>query len=322
MSVAYPSFLLADIGGTHARFMLAPPDGPLPQPHIFKTGAFPRFETALAEFLRIQNYSGALRGIAVCAAGPVESGIVQFTNSPWQIGLDILRAFNPQTPPQLVNDFVAQAEGVLALGEGDVQRIGNTTLRAPDAPIGVLGPGTGLGVAMLVPGVDGHYRAYAGEGGHVDLPVTEDREYEVLKRLKPGHVHVSAERVLSGPGLERLYATLRAIDGATSKTLGAHEIDTHARAGDDPYASEAVRLFTGWLGAVAGNLALTIGAKGGIYLSGGILPRWGSLFDGDLFRDRFEAKGRFSPYMASIATALVLAPDIAFRGLRRLLVDL
>jgi len=301
--------------------MLAAPSGPLPAPHVFKAGKFASFELALEEFLRLQNFKGALRGIAVCAAGPVEDGAVRFTNSPWLIEMKALEAFAPATPPCLVNDFVAQAEGVLALAPGELRLIGDTPLVPNDQPIGVLGPGTGLGVGMLIPLGGGHYRAYAGEGGHVDLPVSEDREYEVLKRLKPGHVHVSAERVLSGPGLEKLYATLRAIDGAEPRALGAHEIDARARAGDDPFALETVRLFAGWLGSVAGNLALTIGAKGGIYLSGGILPQWGSLFDDALFRARFEAKGRFAPYMAGIPTALAQAPDIAFRGLRRLLTE-
>ena len=301
--------------------MLAAPEGPLPAPTILKAGVYSTFEAALAEFLRLQNFTGALDGIAVCAAGPVEDGVVRFTNSPWSIELERLNAFKPAATPRLVNDFLAQAEGVLAVEETELRLIGTTPLRHGGEPIAVIGPGTGLGVGMLIPDEEGRYRAYAGEGGHVDLPVWEDREYEVLKRLKPGHIHVSAERVLSGPGLEKLYATLRAIDGAPPRALSAHEIHTHARAGDDPYAHETVHLFAGWLGAVAGNLALTIGAKGGVYLSGGILPQWDTLFDGDHFRARFEAKGRFAPYMAGIATALVIAPDIAFRGLRRLLVQ-
>ncbi len=217
----------------------------------------------------------------------------------------------------LVNDFAATAMGVTTLAKEDSVALGAERQAIPGHPIGVLGPGTGLGVAALVPDGRGDYLVVSGEGGHVDLPASNAREDAVLALLRERFGHVSAERALSGPGLENLYAALCTRDGVAPAPRSATDIAQDAQKGE-PRAGETVELFAGFLGAVAGNLALTLGALGGIYLAGGILPRWGKLFDAALFRARFEAKGRSQALLARIPTRLVMAPDCAFRGLRKL----
>jgi glucokinase len=183
------------------------------------------------------------------------------------------------------------------------------------APKVALGPGTGLGVASAV--FDGaRWLAVPGEGGHVDLAPTNDRELAVVYQLMRSHGHVAAEDAVSGPGLEALYLAIAALDGVSFKAKPlAADIAKAAHAKSDPVAVEAVALFTGWLGSIAGDLALTLGAQGGVYIAGGIVAQWGASFDAKLFRRRFEAKGRIKYFLEPIPCYLVTAKDLAFRGL-------
>jgi glucokinase len=309
------TLLLGDIGGTNARFMLAPAQGALPSATILHTADFPTLEAALASLL---GPGASLRATALSVAGPVRDGLVRMTNCPWVISAAGLTAATGLADPILINDFAALAHGVPSLGPGEIRRVGPGDVLVAKGPIGILGPGTGLGMAALVPDGRGGHRVVAGEGGHADLPAMTQREMAVLALLQRQHGHVSIERVLSGPGLEALYAALAVLDEGKPQICAAPEIDARALARTDPRAAETIALFTGLLGAVAGNLALTLGAEGGIYLAGGILPRWGALFDETLFRRRFEAKGRFAEYLGRIPTAIITAPDVAFRGLRAL----
>jgi glucokinase len=215
----------------------------------------------------------------------------------------------------LVNDFAAVAHALPGLQADDLVQIGGTAPLA-DAPKVALGPGTGLGVASVIPDGRGSWVAAPGEGGHVDLAATNDREIAVVFHLSRQFGRVSVERVLSGPGLETLYLALAALDGVALKAKPiAHDIAKAAFAKSDPVAVEAVSLFTGWLGSVAGNLALTLGARGGVYVAGGIVAQWGAAFDAALFRHRFEAKGRMQSFLAPIPCYVVTAKDLAFRGL-------
>jgi glucokinase len=310
------TLLLGDIGGTNARFMLAPATGALPPLTVMRTADHPTLEAALGALLG--PAPGTLRGAAFSVAGPVQDGAVHMTNCPWVITRNALGAATGVAAPVLINDFTALAEGLSLLGPGDIRPVGMGDILAGAGPLGLLGPGTGLGVSGLIPDGRDSFVALAGEGGHADLPASSPREMAVVSWLCERRGHVSAESLLSGPGLETLYATLAEIDEGAPQHKSAAEIDRLALAGTDPRAAETIALFTGLLGAVAGNLALTLGATGGIYLGGGILPRWGALFDTALFRRRFEAKGRFAAYMARIPAAIITAPDVAFRGLRKL----
>jgi glucokinase len=172
----------------------------------------------------------------------------------------------------------------------------------------VLGPGTGLGTA-IVAAVPGGWHAIQGDGGHADLAPVDDEELDVWQRLRRLHGRLSAESVLSGPGLERLYSALA--DGAR---LGAAEIDAAAWRGE-PAAAAAHALFTRWLGRVAGNLALIAGARGGVYLAGGILPRWGDRFDVSAFRRAFEDKAPYTGWLRAIPSYLVMHPQPGLLGL-------
>lgn len=314
-STAAP-ILLGDIGGTNARFMLAPVAGPLPPPVVVRTADYPTLGVALQMILG----KTVPRAGAFSVAGPVRDGVVSMTNCPWIVSTAEICATSGVAAPILINDFAALAQGLPMVGAGDVRPVGPGNILAAKGPIGVLGPGTGLGVSGLIPDGHGSYIPLAGEGGHVDLAPTNPRELAVIAYLLGQRAHVSAERILSGSGLALLHASLAAIDKVPAPLLSAPEIDAAALAGD-PRALETIALFTGFLGAVAGNLALTLGATGGIYLGGGILPRWGALFDAQLFRAHFEAKGRFAAYLKKIPTAIITAPDVAFRGLRRLALE-
>ncbi len=310
-----PQILVADIGGTHARFALAPEDGRPGEPSVWLTAMYESLGAALADF--VSRHPGvSITAAAVCAAGPVIDNQIHMTNCPWTVKRDEIADILGTEQVFLLNDFAAIAVALPGVTGDDL-----TPLGAPDATMGpgpkvVLGPGTGLGVAALVPDGKGGWIPVSGEGGHVDLAPASNREISIIYQLAQEFGHVSPERVVSGPGLETLYAALSALDGQTRDSRpSAVDIVGAARRGTDPMALEAVQLFTGWLGALAGDLALTFGATGGVYIAGGIVPQWGDLFDATLFRRRFELKGRFDKYLAPMPTYLITAKDVALRGL-------
>lgn len=320
------ALLVADIGGTNARFALAFARAggiEIHPPSIFLTADYASLEEALAVFLDAQGRP-SLSGVAACAAGPVEgedaSAGIAMTNCPWHVSVAGLARVTGVSRPRLVNDFAALALSVPALEAADLHPVGPLLDPVPRAPIGILGAGTGLGVSALVFG-ETHEIPVAGEGGHVDLAPANSREAEILAYLQSAHGHVSAERVLSGPGLAALHAALAALAGREERGLSPVDVAARAQAGEDELAVEAIRLFCGWLGAVAGDLALTLGARGGIYIGGGIVPGWlataPGLFDEKLFRARFEAKGRLGAWLARIPTFVITRSDAALLGLAR-----
>jgi glucokinase len=184
-------------------------------------------------------------------------------------------------------------------------------------PLGVVGPGTGLGVATLVPTGD-TWAAVSGEGGHVTLPATTSEEAAIIDRIRQETGHCSAERVLCGPGLVRLYELLGKSAGREVAKVTSMDVTGLARKGE-PLATKTLAMFFGMLGTVAGNLALTVGARGGIFIGGGIVPQLLREFEASPFRERFLAKGRYRDYMDAIPTFVITDPQAAFRGLRKLL---
>jgi glucokinase len=303
------AFLLADIGGTNVRFAVLRGDGRIERHEAWLTALYPDFGAAVRAYAEATGLQLPLRGAAVCAAGPVVGDAIKLTNCPWTISrAEIAAATGGEV--SLINDFAAVAHALSMLTDSDVVQIGGGAPLA-HAPKVALGPGTGLGVASAV--FDGaRWVAVAGEGGHVDLAPTNDRELAVVFQLMRERGHVAAEDAVSGLGLENVYLAIASLDGVMLK---AKPIAKAARAKIDPVAVEAVALFTGWLGSVAGNLALTLGAQGGVYIAGGIVAQWGDLFDARLFRRRFEAKGRIKYFLEPIPCYLVTAKDLAFRGL-------
>lgn len=308
--------LLADIGGTHARFALLG-SGDL-EPFVFETADYADFQAAFDAYRRRAGITGSFTKAAVCVAGPVSEAGAELTNCDWKLTVATIREATDAEAAVLVNDFTAVALSLQALGSADLRKLGGGQ-PVPGAARAVLGPGTGLGVSGLIPDGRGGFAPLSGEGGHVDLAPTTAREIEILVALLERYGHVSAERVLSGPGLQTIYETLAALDGEHGPALlEPEEIAGSARAKESPIAIETIALFTGWLGSVAGDLALTLGARGGVYIAGGIVNRWGEMFDTALFRQRFEAKGRFQAYLARIPTWLITDPHAAFKGLAHL----
>lgn len=327
MGGADGSLLVADIGGTNARFSLARAAGDrieVAPPSIYLTADYPGLEAALTRFLE-EAGRPHVAGVAACAAGPVEGdGVaarIAMTNCPWDVTAETLGKVTGVSKPRLMNDFAALAFSIPGLRASEVSPLGPPREPVAGEPIGILGAGTGLGVASLVFG-GGREIAVPGEGGHVDLAAGNDREAAIIAHLRSRYGHVSVERVLSGPGLVTLYAALAALSGREADpALTPSGIADLARRGTCDIASETVQLFCGWLGAVAGDLALTIGARGGIYIGGGIVPGWVAtgpgLFSEDVFRARFEAKGRFSTWLSRIPAYVIRRENAALLGLAR-----
>ncbi len=310
--------LLADVGGTFTRMALASADGAIGASEVMETGAFASFQDAARDFLGA--HSGRPSRAAIAAAGPVEGGVVQMTNGPkWLIEPEIIAAALALSQIVLVNDFAAVAAAAPRLPPSKLKVV--NVGADGDGAIAVVGPGTGLGVAIVARDGAG-WRVLPGEGGHAGLSPTNDREIAVLYQLIRRFGHVKAEYVLSGPGLEILWETLAALDGADpSARPTAGEIAERARRKSCVLSTEAIAIVTGWLGGFAGDVALIAGATGGVYLAGGVLPRWGDLFDDDLFVRRFTAKGAHRSIMARTPVKLINDPQATFKGLVALIAD-
>jgi glucokinase len=305
-------WLVGDIGGTNARFGLVEPGGSLLHSSVLADADYPGLGEAIEAYLGGRGGLPRPRLAAVAVASPITGDEVRMTNHPWAFSIAELRARLSFERFEVINDFTAQALALPHLGPGDKTAIGGGEAR-PGAPIGVLGPGSGLGVSGLV-AVGERWIALSGEGGHATMPAASERESAVLSEMRRHFDHVSAERVLSGPGLVNLYNSLAAVDGVPASQYTAAQITDVEVENENPLCREATAMFCAMLGTVAGNLALTLGAKGGVYIGGGIVPRLGERFAASQFRERFEGKGRFRDYLAPIPTFVVTHKLPAFLG--------
>jgi glucokinase len=290
-SPATPIVLLADIGGTNSRFALAGSDGRPTRMLIIENDTVPNLEGAIARYL---DESGARPSAAVLAvAAPLESEEVALTNRTWRFRPGELARRFGFAKLRLVNDFEAIAWALTRLTAEDAHPVGPVITARPGVRA-VLGPGTGLGVAALVP-VDGRWHVLASEGGHASFGPRAPEEVEVFAALIREHGYISAETILSGPGLPRL---LHAVDPRShAKTPEA--VVASALAGDAAALATA-QLFVRLLGRFAGGLALTFKAVGGVYIAGGVVSRLGALFDAQAFRAAFEAHPPYQALLASI----------------------
>jgi glucokinase len=308
------ALLVADIGGTNARFGVWYRDA-LHAEQVLKCADFDGPAAAAALYLQGIRTAGTVPVPLIAAfavAGPLLEDRIALTNNGWDFSAAVTRTALKLEQLFFLNDFTALALAVPCLTPAERYQVGGAAPLA-DAPIAVIGPGTGLGVSGLLR-ADNRWLALQGEGGHVTLPAVEPRELAVVATLHRHYKHVSAERILCGDGLELLYRTLAEIDGVTVDSLDAGEITRRALANEDACCSETVRLFCGWLGNVAGNLALTLGARGGVYIGGGIVPRLGEYFALSPFRPYFEAKGRFRGFLSAIPTFVITAKYPALIG--------
>lgn len=300
--------LVGDVGGTNLRFALAEASG--------NEWRFTRLEQqpttadvagALARYLESAG-PPTLAAAAFCGAGPVQAdGCIRLANANVVLDPAQLAAVAGVPHALLINDFVAVALAIPRLPAAAFTSCGGGVAR-PDSPRIVLGPGTGLGIAVFAPAENG-WTVVPGEGGHADLAPVDDEELQVWQELRARLGRVSIESVLSGPGLARLYALL----GPPGDLDAAAVADAAWRG--DAAAEKCVRLFTRWLGRVAGNLALTAAARGGIYIAGGIIPSWGSRFDVAAFRAALEDKEPYSNWLRDIPSFVVHHPQPGLFGL-------
>lgn len=316
--------LLGDIGGTNARWAWQTARGaPLQNYSEYRCAQFESVHAVIERYLADQHLPAPVDA-AFGIATPVTGDVVQMTNHSWTFSVqDLKHALNLKRC-LVLNDFAAVAASLPTLTASDVRQIGGGTavagapMAVHGAPMAVLGPGTGLGVGSVVFAPQGGPVVVDGEGGHVSLAPTSARESAVLDCLQKRFGHASAERAVSGPGLVNLYRAICAIDGQLAASLQPAQVSAHALPDDQSErhaaCKEAVHLFAAFLGSVAGDLALTLGARGGVYIGGGIVPRWGLAFDKLPFRERFEAKGRFRSYLKRIPTFVITAPAPALYG--------
>jgi glucokinase len=311
--------MVVDIGGTNARFALVAAGSlePVGEKTV-QCADFATLELAARRYLQDRG-DPVVREAAVDVAVEPIGDFIKLTNGPWGFSIEQTRQALGLDRLQVVNDFTALAMAVPTLRPGELQAIGGGAAVA-GTPIAVIGPGTGLGVSGLIPAGE-RFVALQGEGGHAAFSPMNERESGVLQWLQQRYDHVSTERVVSGMGLENLYQALCALDGVQPKALTPEKITSAALASTDVQCSAAVEMFCAILGTAAANLVVTLGARAGCYIGGGIVPRLGGYFARSPFRSRFETKGRFSSYVAAVPTYVILAQTPALRGLATLFHD-
>jgi glucokinase len=305
--------LLADIGGTNARFALLDSGEIGPVEHT-RVADHATIADAIAAFLARHPAGGSPDAAILDVAGPIENNRATLTNSAWTIDAADLQKIFGFRAVHLLNDFEALAWSLPALGSSDLFSLGEQRLTI-GAPMLVVGPGTGFGVSCFVPRGTTSF-AIVTEAGHATLPAASEREARIIDHLRERFGHVSIERALSGPGLENLYDAVAAVDGVQVQNRDAASIAKAALDGSCGVSRAALDTFCSMLGAVCGNLALTFGAHGGVYIAGGIVPRFVDHLAGSDFLKRFESKGRFEAYLRNIPTNIIVRPNASFVGLK------
>lgn len=317
--------LIADIGGTNARFGLATEDG-FTREVTLKCKNYPGpVEAAKDYFDMIGVDGGTIKAGAFDVAGPITGDWFELTNHKWAFSFDETRKALGFDRLDMVNDFEAVALAIPKMDAKHIVKIGDNGERKHGQNIGVIGPGTGLGVAGLFWNGTEHIASPC-EGGHVTVPAQTQRQFDVVQELLKNpefNGHISAERVCSGQGIVNIYNALRSIEGRDDLPVRAKEdaelVTDAAKNGGCAISKEATDMFVEFLGVVSGNLALTLNAGGGVFIAGGIPEKLKDNFSHAMFRKSFELKGRNTDAMKQIPTYLIKHPMIAFEGLRRVL---
>ncbi|HEY4072759.1 MAG TPA: glucokinase [Herbaspirillum sp.] len=311
--------LLGDVGGTNARFALERAPGQIDAIETLHGGDYAEFVQAVEAYLE-QIGHPPVKHAAIAMANPVRGDQIKMTNHDWAFSIEKTRQRLQLDTLLIVNDFTALSMALPHLDAGDFTQIGGGKAE-PESVIGLVGPGTGLGVGGLIPD-KGRWIALGSEGGHVSFSPSDAREVALLDYCWRTYAHVSAERLISGPGMETVYRALAEIGKAGKLApLNTAEIVEHAIKDGDAFCLEVLDCFCGMLGTVASNVALTLGALGGIYLGGGVVPHMGAYFEKSPFRKRFESKGRFEAYLQKIPTCVITAPYPAFAGAAAILAE-
>ena len=325
MLTEYPK-LLGDIGGTNVRLALQrAPQAEISHILTWTLRDHAGAAEAVTHYLeQVGASAGPLRPRTACigVAGPVLGDHLQLFNAPWGFSIEGLRQALGLARLRVLNDFTVLALALPHLPRSELVQVGG---QAPLAgmTMGLIGAGTGLGVSGLVPNLQGHWSPVAGEGGHVTLPASDADEARLIAVLSERFGHVSAERVLSGSGLVVLYeahaqlaglAGLTGLAGQGAAPLSPAEVTARGLSGQCALCEAALHSFCLFMGTVASNLALSLGAQGGLYIGGGIVPRLGDFFLRSGFRARFDAKGRYTAYLARIPVWVIHSPYPALIG--------
>ncbi|CDG83624.1 glucokinase [Janthinobacterium agaricidamnosum] len=314
--------LLADIGGTNARFVLETRQGHLEAVAVLPCDDYATLLDAITTYMDSAEAKAVgaarVRHAAIAIANPIDDDVIKMMNHHWFFSIEEMRTALGLDTLLVVNDFTALAMALPHLRTDQRLQIGGGIARA-DSVIGLLGSGTGLGVSGMIPAED-RWIALGSEGGHVSFAPCDQREMDVLAFAWRELPHVSAERLASGRGLELIYRALSERAGKPDvQPLAAAEITSRALSGECAVCLESIECFCAILGSIAGNVAMTLGALGGIYIGGGIVPRLGPLFAQSQFRARFEQKGRLNDYLAQIPTYLIIAELPTFLGIAAIL---
>ncbi len=304
--------LVADIGGTNARFALVADGDKTPlQPRNLAVADYATIVDAIDAYLELAGLGKPYQA-SISVASPVTGDQLNMTNHTWSFSVRDTRAALGLRHLKVLNDYTALALALPVFNESEYRQIGAGEAMA-GFPMAVIGPGTGLGVSGAVH-AGRHWIPLEGEGGHVSYGPVNAREQQIIERLREKHQHVSAELLVCGSGLALIYAMICQIERGEAIRLRPGEVSNLALEGEDAFAVEALEIFCGILGTVAGNLALTMGARGGIYIGGGIVPRVIDFFAGSSFRERFERHGRLTDYLCRIPTYVIDTAYPAFTG--------
>jgi glucokinase len=311
--------LIADIGGTYARFAVETAPGVFAHPRSLRSADHPDFHAAVAAYLAQLPLPRPAHA-AVAIANPVEGDRVRMTNYTWEFSIEQVREQLGLQTLVVVNDFTALAMALPRLAPSQRRQVGGGEPREHSV-VGLIGAGSGLGVSGLIPTGEG-FVALGTEGGHCSFAPRDDRELAIYDHARAAFPHVSFERLVSGPGIELIHRALRRREGgADGQALAAPEITRRAIAGTDALCADVMEAFCAMLGTAAANLAVTLGAFGGVYIGGGIVPRLGEYFDRSPFRARFEDKGRFSDYLRAIPTYVITAEQATMMGASAILAE-
>lgn len=293
--------LVGDVGGTNARLALCDvTDGSISQAKTFSTDDYQSLEDVIREYLADQQ---AITCACIAIACPVKDDWIEMTNHSWAFSISEMKQNLGLEHLEVINDFTAVSMAIPMLSNDDVIQFGGSE-PVKDKPIAIYGAGTGLGVSHLVH-VNKRWVSLPGEGGHVDFTCGTEEEDMIMSVLRAERGRVSAERVLSGKGLVNIYRAIVISDSRVPERLLPQDVTERALSGSCTDCRRALSLFCVIMGRFGGNLALTLGTFGGVYIAGGIVPRFLEFFKASGFRAAFEDKGRFRSYVQDIPVYLI-----------------
>ena len=306
--------IVADLGGTNGRFALVK-KGFAELCHVKKYTAkeFDTFRLMLNHYRKEVKHASEAKSVAIAVACPADTDTIKFTNNHWSFSKSEIKQEYDLDEFVVMNDFEAVARSLVLVDHDSVVKVGSGQI-VENMPKGVIGPGTGLGMASLVFTPEGRAIPVAGEGGHMSYSPQTERQEVVWNYLKNRFEYISVERLVSGQGIENIYEALTNEKFGEAKRIEAKDVTHLAFSEKDPVAVEAMDMFFEILGTVAGDFAMSIGAKGGLYLAGGILPRFPNELLASSMREQFNFKGRFVSYMREIPVYLIDLKEPGLKG--------